>query len=51
MICDPLALQHVLQGYKYPRPVDLKFLLKGFLGSGIIYSEGLELFFLVLGCH
>ncbi|KAK7469038.1 hypothetical protein VKT23_003532 [Stygiomarasmius scandens] len=39
MICDPLALQHVLQGYKYPRPVDLKFLLKGFLGSGIIYSE------------
>ncbi|KAL0572020.1 hypothetical protein V5O48_009941 [Marasmius crinis-equi] len=41
MICDPRALQYVLQTseYKYPRPADLKFLLKGFLGSGIIFSE------------
>ncbi|KAF9265928.1 cytochrome P450 [Marasmius fiardii PR-910] len=41
-ICDPRALQYVLQTseYKYPRPADLKFLLKGFLGSGIIFSEG-----------
>ncbi|PPQ81693.1 hypothetical protein CVT24_003123 [Panaeolus cyanescens] len=40
-ICDPRALQYVLHTseYKYPRPADLKFLLKGFLGSGIIYSE------------
>ncbi|KAK7028112.1 hypothetical protein VNI00_014927 [Paramarasmius palmivorus] len=41
-VTDPRAIQHILHtsGYRYATPKDVDFDLRGFLGQGLVYSQG-----------
>ena len=40
MLADPKALQHILQGYNYPKRADFRQSIRLVTGTGLVYVEG-----------
>ena len=40
MLADPKALQHILQGYNYPKRADYRQSARLLTGMGLLYADG-----------